>query len=132
MLINPAADIPIVQLSILRSQNAQDHFDIGRVLYQFREQGVAVIGSGMSYHNMHELRKAKKLSDNVISNQKFDVFLNEVCASGRFKRLCAWESAEEALFCHPRGQADHLIPLLVSAGAAGDSACKNIFSSNFL
>lgn len=133
LLINPAANIPIVQLSILKNQSAKDHYDIGKVLYEFRKEGIAIFGSGMSYHNMKEFRKALVSNDGVIVNENFDKFLNDVC-SGVMKaeEILSWDSVPEALDSHPPGDADHLMPLIVNIGAAGPGPGKNVFSSLFL
>ncbi|KAM3956835.1 uncharacterized protein ACR2FA_009143 [Aphomia sociella] len=132
MLINPSADIPIVQISILKNHNAGQHFEIGKVLYQFRKDGVAVFGSGLSYHNMKELRKESN-EDLGIVNGEFDQFLNDVCTGGEEKRkeIVFWEKAPGAYNSHPLGDADHLMPLIVAAGAGGSKSGRNVFNSIF-
>lgn len=131
MLINPAADIPIVQVSILKNQNAERHFEIGQILYQFRKRGVAIFGSGMSYHNMKELRKDPNENLGIV-NVEFDQFLNEVCTDAeKIKELMNWEAAPQAYDSHPLHEADHLMPLLVTAGAGGNTPGRNVFSGVF-
>ncbi|XP_059044934.1 uncharacterized protein LOC131840760 [Achroia grisella] len=135
ILIDPDAKIPIVQVSILKSQDAARHFDIGNALYQFRKDGVAIFGSGMSYHNMVEFKKADTDNDNVIVNNEFDGFLNEVCTGDVDEvkdRLCTWMEVPGGLEAHPLGEADHLMPLIVNAGAGGKHPAKNIFKSVFI
>jgi aromatic ring-opening dioxygenase catalytic subunit (LigB family) len=48
-LLVPDADIPIVQLSVLSSQNAAEHIKMGKALEPLRDEGIAIIGSGMSF-----------------------------------------------------------------------------------
>lgn len=132
MLINPSADIPIIQLSILKNQDAEQHYKIGEVLYQFRKEGVAIFGSGLSYHNMKEFRKFKA-GDGVdgIANQNFDNFLNEVCTGDlqNRKKILEWQEQPEAFESHPLREADHLMPLIVNAGAGGSQPGKKVFDS---
>ncbi|EHK97327.1 putative 4,5-DOPA dioxygenase extradiol [Glarea lozoyensis 74030] len=52
-LINPAANIPIIQLAVLASMSAPSHFALGRALAPLRDQNIAILGSGMpSFHNL--------------------------------------------------------------------------------
>lgn len=135
MLINPAADIPIVQVSVLANQDAEEHYKLGEVLKQFREENIAVIGSGMSYHNMAEFLKYLIVSDNTIVNEVFDKFLDEACVSGgedRKERLLHWAEQEGALEAHPPREAEHFMPLIVNAGAGGSGAGEKVSSGVFL
>ncbi|KAI5634178.1 catalytic ligB subunit of aromatic ring-opening dioxygenase domain-containing protein [Phthorimaea operculella] len=130
MLINPAATIPIIQISIHTNQDAQYHYKMGEILYQFRKEGIAIFGSGMSYHNMHEFRKA---SDNIVVNEEFDNFLNDACTGDLKKRkdILNWESVPGGLEAHPRWYADHLMPLIVNAGAGGIQPGRKVFETIF-
>ncbi|KAF9416622.1 hypothetical protein HW555_006052 [Spodoptera exigua] len=131
MLINPKADIPLIQISILKNQNASQHYEIGRVLYQFRKEGVAIFGSGFSYHNEEGFQRAKRENDKIIENTDFDNFLNEVCTGDEESRrkIVFWEQEKGAYESHPLGEADHLMPLIVNAGAGGTGRGRKIFES---
>ncbi|XP_041988891.1 4,5-DOPA dioxygenase extradiol-like [Aricia agestis] len=128
LLINPAADVPIVQISVLKSQDPEDHYKLGEVLYQFRKEGVAVFGSGMSYHNMREFMYGRT-RDSVV-NKEFDGFLESACTSEneeRKKKLLVWDKQPGAREAHPPHAAEHLMPLIVIAGAGGKGQGKRIF-----
>lgn len=131
MLMYPEADIPVVQLSLLDSLDPAAHIAIGRAIAPLREQGVLILGSGMSFHNMQAF-----FSGNLSirpRSESFDDFLTETLTEewDNLKRelhLIQWKSAPEALFCHPREE--HLLPLHVCFGAASQAnvAATKIFS----
>lgn len=120
MLMYPAADIPVVQLSLLASLDPVAHIAIGRALAPLREQGVLIVGSGMSFHNM----RAFFSTDPSIQgrSETFDNWLKETLTAShltnpeRAERLRNWAVAPEGRFCHPREE--HLLPLHVCWGAA--------------
>ncbi|WP_020210151.1 DODA-type extradiol aromatic ring-opening family dioxygenase [Gilvimarinus chinensis] len=123
-IMYPQADIPVVQLSLLRSLDAADHIALGESLQTLSDDGLLVIGSGFSFHNMREF-----FSDDHVSfekNQAFEAWLEDVCTHAgysqreRLEELRQWHTAPNAEFCHPR--AEHLMPLLVCAGLANRAA----------
>ena len=116
----PNADVPVVQLSLRRDYDPAAHLALGRALAPLRDEGVLIIGSGLSYHNLSKFNASA-----AVPSQEFDRWLQETLMKcppeERVKRLFAWEKAPSARFAHP--QEDHLIPLMVAVGAAeGDSA----------
>jgi aromatic ring-opening dioxygenase catalytic subunit (LigB family) len=114
-LVYPDADVPVLQLSLLSSMDAQGHLALGRALAPLRDQGVLIVGSGMSYHNLRELFSGRGNE----AAEAFDAWLDDAVsdAAARDRKLAAWASAPGARESHP--QAEHLLPLLVAAGAAG-------------
>jgi len=118
----PAADIPIVQLSLLHSRDARAHLALGAALEPLRDEGVLVIGSGMSYHNM--LGFFSGSATDARASADFDAWLTEaVCAPDPQRRsmaLADWAAAPSARACHP--EEEHLLPLMVAAGAGGDDS----------
>ncbi len=115
-LTYPNADVPTIQLSLQRGLDPATHLAIGRALAPLRDEGVLIVGSGMSYHNMRGFGRASARDASLA----FDGWLNETVAlpaSERDARLTTWSSAPSARECHPREE--HLLPLMVIAGAAG-------------
>jgi len=111
----PDADVPVVQLSLMASLDPGEHLRLGRALAPLRDEGVFIIGSGDSFHNMRKFGPAAREP-----SQAFNAWLTDALTGDpgeREKKLAAWASAPEARVCQPRE--DHLIPLMVVAGAAG-------------
>lgn len=120
MLMYPLANIPCVQLSLLKNLNPQQHIDIGKALQSLRKENILVIGSGMSFHNLK--RFFTQGNDGDAENDAFDHWLLETCAGDeisateREQRLIEWQQAPAARYCHPREE--HLLPLHVCYGIA--------------
>ena len=130
-LIYPNADLPVVQLSLRQGLDPAEHLAAGRALAPLRERGVLIVGSGMSYHNMRGFR-----FDGIGLNQDsviFDDWLAETVAlppAERERRLSEWAQAPSARAAHPREE--HLLPLHVVAGAAGDAPGRRVFEDRVL
>jgi aromatic ring-opening dioxygenase catalytic subunit (LigB family) len=78
-LIHPSASIPIVQLSVLRSEDPATHFAIGRALYKLRHHNIAIIGSGFaSLHNLRAMFSgASKTKEFKTLNQEWSSQVTE-------------------------------------------------------
>ena len=122
--IYPEADVPVLQLSIRRDYDVDAHLAAGRALAPLRDEGVLVVGSGLSYHNLRRFGAA-----GVDPSREFDAWLTEaVCGSTseeRNRRLRGWTAAPSARLAHP--DEDHLIPLLVAVGAAEGEAGERVY-----
>jgi len=133
-IMYPKADIPCVQLSLLKSLDPDSHIALGRALQGLGLDGVLVIGSGFSFHNMKAFF-APETPEIKAMNTSFDDWLQETCYSAdhdeveRTGRLIHWENGPHARFCHPREE--HLLPLHVCYGLAG-TGCSERFSLKIL
>jgi len=130
LLSYPDANIPIVQISLNASLDPAIHIQIGRALAPLRSQEVLIIGSGMSYHNMNKLMRQ---GDANLESDEFDAWLTKTCMlsdTKRDKQLCQWSKAPAALDAHP--SEEHLLPLMVIAGAAGDDCGTRVFSDRVM
>jgi aromatic ring-opening dioxygenase catalytic subunit (LigB family) len=130
-LMFPDADIPVVQLSLRSDLDPQAHIEAGRALRTLRDEGVLIVGSGMSFHNMRGYGDPRfaPISD------EFDSWLSAAVESAPTQRdlaLQSWEQAPSARLCHPPHAEEHLLPLLVAAGAAGDSFGRKVFSDRVM
>ncbi len=123
-VIYPQADVPVLQLSLRSSFSAAEHLAAGRALASLRDEGVLIIGSGSSYHNMRTFgpsgRGPSKLFDDWLAET-----LMLVTPAERSQRLSAWEQAPGARMAHPREE--HLLPLMVAVGAAEQDAARRVY-----
>ncbi len=110
----PDADIPLVQLSLHRSLDPAAHLAIGRALKPLRDEGVLILGSGQSYHNMRGFGRGPT----DLQAAAFDAWLRDamIDPATRDDALLRWEAAPGARDAQPHE--DHLLPLMVAAGAA--------------
>ena len=114
-VIYPNANIPIVAMSLEETLDPNLHVSIGHALTPLRDEGVLILGSGMSYHNLHQI-----LGDGN-GSVEFDQWLDNALAGDHAHRkasLNRWNSAPSARKAHPREE--HLLPLMVASGAGSD------------
>ena len=131
MLMFPDANIPVVQLSLRSDLDPQAHLQAGQALAALRDEGVLIVGSGMSFHNMQGYGDP---SFGPISDE-FDQWLREAVQSAPDQRqqlLADWAQAPSARLSHPVRAEEHLLPLMVVAGAAGQDAGQHVFSDRVL
>ncbi len=132
-MMYPAADIPSLQLSLLRGLSPSAHLSLGKALGELMDENILVVGSGFSFHNLR-LFFGHSLDEPDPANDAFQDWLIDVCTGAmpegeREKRLIEWEKAPSARYCHPREE--HLLPLHVCQGMAGKPA-KLIFDDRIL
>jgi aromatic ring-opening dioxygenase catalytic subunit (LigB family) len=132
-LMYPQADIPCLQLSLLRGLDPGAHVALGKALRGLTGENILVIGSGFSFHNLRAF-SWQGMGEADPANDAFQDWLIEVCTgpltqSEREQRLIDWESAPSARYCHPREE--HLLPLHVCQGMA-DKSAELIFDDQIL
>ena len=115
----PDADVPVVQLSIDNRFDPAEHLALGRALAPLRDEGILILASGFSYHNLRLMGPGAE-----VPSAQFDEWLGDALidrsADARAALLTQWAHAPSARVAHPRE--DHLLPLMVAVGAAGDDA----------
>jgi aromatic ring-opening dioxygenase catalytic subunit (LigB family) len=130
-LMVPGADIPVIQLSLRSDLDPAAHVQAGRALAALRDEGALIVGSGMSFHNMRGYGDVRYTPISA----EFDDWLTAAVASQPSQRdalLEAWTQAPHARRCHPPGGEEHLIPLMVAAGAGADSVGQRVYSERVM
>lgn len=128
-LMYPQADIPCLQISLRQDMDPGQHLAVGQALTALRERNLLVVGSGLSFHNMTLLKSGDSRYRNDID--AFHDWLLDTCcnpalgAAARNQRLRQWAEAPGARLCHPREE--HLLPLHLCAGLAGDQPAEVVF-----
>jgi len=126
LLIHPAADIPIIQVSVLSSENPSQHILMGRALSRLRESNIAIIASGFaSFHNLRILYSIRSGAvqdpDFYRRNKEWSEAVSNAVSEDDHKQreqgLTKWREWPAAYEMHPKGGAEHFLPLIVAAGA---------------
>ncbi len=126
----PEPDLPVAQLSLLRSLDPVAHLAMGRALAPLRDDGIMIVGSGNSFHDLRAF--FHQSPDAATASQRFDAWLAQTVAlppTERDARLARWADAPAARQCHPREE--HLLPLMVVAGAAGNDRGRVAWTGTF-
>lgn len=116
LIVDPEARVPVVMLSLRRDLDPAAHIAIGKALEPLRDEGVVIVGSGMSYHDLRHFRDGEGAA-----SRTFDAWLGDAVTAAPATReaaLIRWDEAPAGRECHPREE--HLLPLMVAAGAAGN------------
>lgn len=119
--VYPAADIPVVQLSIDETKPASFHFEIGKKLAALREEGVLIVGSGNLVHNLHTYAWARHPREPYDWATRFENEAKQMIVAGDHKSLVNYDAlGPDAALSIPTP--DHYLPLLyvLAAGQHGD------------
>lgn len=133
MLMYPDGDVPIVGISIPHS--AESAWQLGQALHQVRNDGVLILGSGASFHNIPAFMRSfagatpsQREDYDVERSKRWDDWLRSVVLTSDFKRrkesICQWKTTPHADFAHPSDE--HLLPLFACLGAASDEPALSI------
>jgi 4,5-DOPA dioxygenase extradiol len=124
-IMYPDADIPCIQLSLVKGLDPAEHIRIGKALNPLLEDDILIIGSGFSFHNLSAFFTPNTKASQT-QNEAFEQWLIHTCTNHQLNeeerehRLVNWENAPAARYCHPREE--HLIPLHICYGIAGTAA----------
>lgn len=118
VLMYPAADIPVIQLSVQSAAGPEHHWKLGRALQPLRDQGVLILASGGATHNLREAGRFALDASPPAYASEFDTWLSQTIHTANEAALLDYiNTAPHAARNHPT--AEHLLPLFVALGAGG-------------
>jgi 4,5-DOPA dioxygenase extradiol len=109
----PAADVPVIQLSINRHLDVRAHYELGRSLSELRDEGVLILGSGNAVHNLRDAFRRMQTGSTETPEwaKRFDDRLAEVLVQrDTAALLSSWPDTEDGRLAHPTP--DHWLPLI--------------------
>jgi 4,5-DOPA dioxygenase extradiol len=116
LFLRPAADVPVVQLSLDRRRSLRELVDVGRALRPLREEGVRILGSGNLVHNLRAADFGDREAPVEAWARGFDAWVSQRLSAWDVDALAAPEAGPSGRLAHPTRE--HYAPLLVVAGAA--------------
>jgi 4,5-DOPA dioxygenase extradiol len=114
--LRPAADVPVLQVSLDETRAPSFHFELGRRLRPLRDEGVLVLGSGNLVHNLHAYAWGRHPVEPFAWAVRFETFARERIAADDPAPLVDYEAmGRDAVLAVPTP--DHYLPLLAVLGA---------------
>src|SRR5262249_31129603 len=121
LLAYPAADIPVVQLSLQQELGPEHHLKLGRALAPLRQDGVLVLASGGLVHNLRRLARGTSAPAEEPWAKAFADWVGAALEEGQIGDLLDYRRrAPDAAMAHPTDE--HFLPLFVALGAGGEGA----------
>lgn len=115
LLMYPAADIPVIELSVQPKRDARWHYHIGQALAPLKQEGILIIGTGNLTHNLREAMRGGHTSTPTWVSE-FATWVQERVANGDSESLLDWQTlAPYAKQNHPTPE--HFLPFFVALGA---------------
>jgi 4,5-DOPA dioxygenase extradiol len=114
----PAADVPVVQLSLDVRASAPEHLALGRALAPLRDEGVLILGSGNLTHDLRDAFSRARRGDTSIPDwaARFDALVARALEAGDEAWLVHALGTEDGRRAHPT--AEHWLPILYAFGAS--------------
>ena len=126
----PSAQIPVLQLSMDYARPVADHFAVGRQLQNLRRQGVLIVASGNTVHNLRALQMRMGSQEALDWARSFDDWVAARISAGEREALLNFQQrGQEASLAHP--SFEHFLPLLYAAGAASDEDTESYYNTGF-
>ncbi len=121
-LMYPEADVPVVQMSVQRS-DPRHHLALGAALSSLGEEGVLVLGSGSTTHNLGNFEYGGR--EAMPWAEAFENWLAQTIEANDWEALLDYRAnAPYGERAHP--SEEHFMPLFVALGAAGKRAVPEI------
>lgn len=126
----PAADIPVAQLAVMPQASAETHHQLGQLLRPLRRRGVLILASGGLTHNLRDIVADAVDGTALAYVSEFRDWFVKTLQRRDLPALFDWRrQAPHAARAHPA--TEHLLPLYVAMGAAGENATAHIAYSDY-
>lgn len=127
---NPV-NVPIIQVSLFDDENdATAHIRLGKAVEKLRDENVQIIVSGMAVHNLRDMWAAQALGRTMPYSVSFDAAMKEAVEKApgqdRDQALVDLLKRPDSRKAHPTFE--HLLPIHIGAGAAGDDQGKLLWT----
>ncbi|KFY93874.1 hypothetical protein V500_03502 [Pseudogymnoascus sp. VKM F-4518 (FW-2643)] len=124
-------NVPIVQVSLLNTDDPEQHYRMGQALESLRDEGVLIIATGMAVHNLGDfwVGRGSGGGRTMPYARTFDVALKEAAtasSSERQAKMAALLKRGDARQAHP--SLDHILPIYIAAGAAGADVGEQLWT----
>ena len=122
-------NVPIVQISLFSSEDPDQHYNLGRAVSSLRSENIAIIVSGMAVHNLRDLRYTMGNATPLPYTSNFDEALKDAVTAApeeRQQKMAELTKRTDARQAHP--SFEHLLPIYVGAGAAGENVGKRLWT----
>jgi 4,5-DOPA dioxygenase extradiol len=119
-LMYPAADIPVIPLSLQHGLGPAHHYAVGRALSELPAHDILIVASGNLTHNLRDYQTAHRDKASPAYVAAFADWIAGRLATNDVDALLDYRSlAPDAARAHP--SEEHLLPLFVALGAAGNA-----------
>jgi len=126
----PAADIPVIQLSMDYRRPPAEHLALGQQLKPLRERGVLMVASGNIVHNLGTMQADAGPDQTYDWAREFDDHITTALQAGDLQALQDFQKlGKVARLAHP--SCEHFLPLLYAAGAAHTGEAPQFFNADF-
>ncbi|KAJ2122591.1 hypothetical protein IW147_003253 [Coemansia sp. RSA 720] len=116
------APFPIIQLSLYKNDSMDMHVQLGETLKSLRNEGIVVVGSGMAVHNLRDLFGSRSTSVRPYV-EPFDKQIEQAVLGPLSERKeGVLQLAKSKILRQAHPTLEHLMPLHVAVGAAGDQS----------
>jgi len=120
-------NIPIIQVSLFASNDPDQHYALGQAISSLRTQNIQIIASGMAVHNLRDYRLTMKSQKPY--TESFDEALKDAVEAEpgvRQQKMRELLKRGDARQAHPT--LEHLLPVHVAAGAAGEDRGRRLWT----
>ncbi|PWY90440.1 aromatic ring-opening dioxygenase LigB subunit [Aspergillus sclerotioniger CBS 115572] len=123
-------NVPVVQVSLFKSEDPMQHYRLGQAVSRLRDENILIIVSGMAVHNLRDMQFTWGDPRPLPYTVSFDEALKEAVTkkdpAEREKAMADLLKRPDARQAHP--SFDHLLPIHIGAGAAGDDVGRRLWT----